>query len=261
MSADAPGFLGKVPSHGDFVSRRLPPPLARRWDDWLQSCIVASKQELGAAWLSTYMTSPLWRFALSGDGAGGAAWAGVLMPSVDRVGRHFPLMIGAALGLDAGVFDVLDHGKRWHDAIEALALSALDENFQLARFDAPLPLQFDPPLQDSLPLAVLTTADIGKSRQGKLAQGQWCFPIDGIEHLTSMTLVDKRGAASGAASVANTWRSLPAGSSLWWTDGSPAVAPSLLVCAGLPPPSLFAALLDGRWREHGWEIGGSGEAP
>ena len=243
MSSGAPGFFGKVPSHGDFVSRRLPPLLASRWDGWLQSCIVASRQELGAAWLSTYMTSPLWRCALAGDGDGGAAWAGVLMPSVDRVGRHFPLMIGAALGLDAGVFDVLDRGKRWHDAIEVLALSALDGNFQLSRFDAPLPLQFDPPQQQAgVPLAARTTADIDKSGWGNLAQGQWCFPVDGIEHLTSAMFGDAGG--------------LPAGSSLWWTDGSPAVAPSLLVCAGLPPPSLFGAMLDGRWREHGWQVAG-----
>lgn len=42
------------------------------------------------------------------------------------------------------------------------------------------------------------------------------------------------------------------GHSLWWSEGSPSVAPSMLVCRGMPQAESFAAMLDGRWRERGW---------
>ena len=229
----APGFFGKVRSHGDFVSRRLPPPVASLWDGWLQSCIQASTEELDAAWLPAYLTSPVWRFALSGGVVDGNAWAGVLMPSVDRVGRHFPLMLGAALGAHACVLDVPDHGKRWHDALEALALSALEEDFRLDQFDAPLPVKFDAPL--------LAPA-VGEPGPASLPQGQWRFPVAGLDGPTSAML----GGAVG--------RGVLAGHSLWWTDGSPLVAPSVLLCPGLPQPSSFAAMLDGCWLQHGWQM-------
>ena len=31
------GFFGKLPSHGDFLSRRLPRSFVDPWDSWLQS--------------------------------------------------------------------------------------------------------------------------------------------------------------------------------------------------------------------------------
>ena len=43
----------------------------------------------------------------------------------------------------------------------------------------------------------------------------------------------------------------PAG--LWWSAGSPLVAPATVICeTGFPAPGRFAALLDGCWVDHGW---------
>jgi type VI secretion system protein ImpM len=41
--------------------------------------------------------------------------------------------------------------------------------------------------------------------------------------------------------------------SLWWTEGSEHIAPSLLVCQGLPQMRGISGLIDGAWRQHGWE--------
>ena len=41
--------------------------------------------------------------------------------------------------------------------------------------------------------------------------------------------------------------------SVWWTHGSEQVAPSLLVCEGLPPFQGLAAFFDGNWQRWGWE--------
>ena len=51
------GFFGKLVSHGDFVSRRLPESFMQVWDSWLQHGLLASREALGATWLETYLTS------------------------------------------------------------------------------------------------------------------------------------------------------------------------------------------------------------
>ena len=56
-------------------------------------------------WLDGYLASPSWRFLLMPGVMDGQPWAGVLMPSVDRVGRYYPLTIARplpALPADAG---------------------------------------------------------------------------------------------------------------------------------------------------------------
>jgi len=40
--------------------------------------------------------------------------------------------------------------------------------------------------------------------------------------------------------------------SVWWTDGSEEVEPSILICQGLPPLNSTSALLDGNWNQWGW---------
>lgn len=91
------GFYGKVATHGDFVSRRLPRSFLDPWDHWLQDCLRYSQEQLGADWLDVYLTSPVWRFALAPGVCGDGAWTGVLIPGVDRVGRYFPLTVAAPL--------------------------------------------------------------------------------------------------------------------------------------------------------------------
>jgi len=40
------GFFGKLPSRGDFVSRYLPKSFLEPWDNWLQTAIAQSRQQL-----------------------------------------------------------------------------------------------------------------------------------------------------------------------------------------------------------------------
>ena len=63
------------------------------WDAWLRECLTASREALGERWLDVYLTSPAWRFACAPGLLGPLASAGVLVPSVDRVGRYFPLTV------------------------------------------------------------------------------------------------------------------------------------------------------------------------
>ena len=74
----AAGWYGKIPALGDFASRRLPDEFTQRWDAWLARAIETSQAALGGAWLDTYLSGPLWRFALE-------------MPRPQAKGARFPL--------------------------------------------------------------------------------------------------------------------------------------------------------------------------
>jgi type VI secretion system protein ImpM len=201
------GYFGKVSTLGDFVSRGLPDGLVAAWDAWLQQCIQASQQQLGDQWLNHYLTSPVWRFAISPGVLGPEGLGGVMMPSVDRVGRYFPLMI-AAVGAPP-LLDWFHKQAGWYDAIEDLARASLDPGFRLAQFDA-MP---EPALIDAA-----QAAPVG---------GAWRFALD-------------EGVGERVAAVALQ------GHSLWWTDGAPGVAPSMLMCAGMPWAERFTGMLDAR---------------
>ncbi|HEX7686978.1 MAG TPA: type VI secretion system-associated protein TagF, partial [Burkholderiaceae bacterium] len=92
------GFYGKLPSEGDFVSRRLPWEFTSAWDDWLQQGMQASRGALGERWLELYLSAPVWRFQLAPGVCGPLAWRGLFFASVDRVGRYFPLTLAFAGG-------------------------------------------------------------------------------------------------------------------------------------------------------------------
>ena len=132
----APGWFGKMPNVGDFVSRRLPDDFIRAWDDWLQSGMARARADLGAAWSMRYLVAPVRRFWLAPRLLGDTGWAGALMPSVDSVGRYFPLTIAAPLP-DHTLAAVLA-ASAWYRAIDAAGRKVLDINFSADDLDAEL---------------------------------------------------------------------------------------------------------------------------
>jgi len=134
--AIAAGWFGKMPALGDFASRRLPPAWIEAWDGWLQRELVRSRTALGEDdWLSLYLVAPVRRFWLSPGLLAPAAWLGVLMPSVDSVGRHFPFTLATALppGHDELV-DALANDN-WLDAADAVARQVLDPTFDIGALE------------------------------------------------------------------------------------------------------------------------------
>src|SRR5713226_4821463 len=95
LSAAAIGFCGKLPGRGDFVAAGLPRRFTEAWHDWLQPVLAASRHALGEDWLAAWLEAPVWRFALSPGICGPDSVLGLWMPSVDSVGRHFPLTFAA----------------------------------------------------------------------------------------------------------------------------------------------------------------------
>ena len=129
------GYFGKVPTHGDFVTNGLPREIVDALDLWLRQAMRESQQQLGRGWLDAFLVAPVWRLALAPGLAGPDPVIGVMMPSVDRIGRYFPLVIAAPLTGRALTADRMAQATPWYDMAEALALSTLDADFSLAQFD------------------------------------------------------------------------------------------------------------------------------
>ena len=122
------GLYGKLPSHGDFLRRRTSDAFVGSWDAWLQDCMAASRASLGDRWLDVYLTSPAWRFSAEAGACGPAPVIGLMVPSVDRVGRYFPLTIVAELPADANVLGVTGATPFFENA-ERLAIETLESEY------------------------------------------------------------------------------------------------------------------------------------
>jgi type VI secretion system protein ImpM len=140
--SEAPGWHGKLPSLGDFASRRLEPDFVEAWDGWLAAGLLALREGDGAGWLDAYLASPSWRFLLLSGVLAGApgrqGWAGVLMPSVDRVGRYFPFTIAWPLGDGPAGSEQMASLWRWLGRLDELARDALHQDWSVERLEAEL---------------------------------------------------------------------------------------------------------------------------
>jgi type VI secretion system protein ImpM len=234
-----PGLYGKLPARGDFLSRRLDADFVAAWDEWLQRVMRESREVLGERWLECFLSMPVWRFALPAGMYSSAGWVGLMVPSVDRVGRYFPLTIAAPIQQDGiDVPSTLAQALPWLESIEALALDALRPELDFDAFDqrlAQLPLAIDVP---AAPASDDDTVPMGMP-QGSFEV--WQFAPEGAEAPLQQTL--QEGLPGRRAS-----------SALWLTKGGETHAPCFAVCGSPIPGERFCAMLDGRWQDHSWTL-------
>lgn len=130
------GCYGKLPGLGDFLSRRLDPGFVAAWDRWLQAGLQDSRTHLGQQWSECYLNAPIWRFALAPGLCGERAMLGILMPSVDSVGRYFPFSIlQEVTAMWPAAWAVAEAGG-WFDRVERVALAGLNDNLGPEQMDA-----------------------------------------------------------------------------------------------------------------------------
>jgi type VI secretion system protein ImpM len=236
------GFYGKLPSHGDFLRRRISDAFVDRWDAWLRDCVAASRAELGAGWLDVYLTSPAWRFVCGPGACGPAGVIGLLAPSVDSVGRYFPLTIAVELPADISVVSAATAADRFFAAAELLVIDTLAaDRVDFDAFDTgvlALEAELGPILN---PPALVVEEGASAILTGECPACQ--LPIGASSNLQSAfeQLLSRQLQAA--------YNPL----ALWWTDGSAVVEPSCLFVEGLPAPDQYTALLKGGWAEHGWQ--------
>ena len=211
---NVPGYFGKIPSLGDFVTRRLPTAFIEPWDQWLQTVIADSRQQFGENWLELYLTSPVWNFVLSRSLCGEHPWMGVLMPSVDRVGRYFPLTIACQLPLDSNPLDVASREEDWFSNADSVILSVLTEqSIDVEQFDTQVTV-----LGGAKPILS------GMNQVGVGYGSAWQIPKAPDQKLSVLFPL-----------VAHQMLMQRLGEySLWWATGSAHVNSSLLICSGLP---------------------------
>lgn len=217
-----PGYYGKLPARGDFVGRRLAKPFLEAWDPWLQAGIAASRGALGEAWLDLYLHGPVWRFAFTAQVAGPAATAGVLMPSVDSVGRYFPLTIAAETA-GAVPFALAAEAAAWFQAAEDLALGCLEEPFDLEIFDRRVAALGAPRVPGGPGPSDEAAAEAG-GVAARIPEGGGFAEAQGL-------LADRIAVLA--------WSRY----SLWWTEGAQHVPPIARAFPGLPEAESFKTLL------------------
>lgn len=135
-----PGWFGKLPARGDFVVRRLPPAFVEPWHAWCVQGLEAAQAALGADWLEAFLVAPVHRYWLAPGVLGDTAWAGVWLPSVDRVGRHFPLTLALRrrAGTPQASWAAALGARAWFDALARVACGVLDLDATLADLEAGL---------------------------------------------------------------------------------------------------------------------------
>lgn len=240
-----PGWYGKLPTLGDFASRRLDAAFIEPWDLWLGEGLAAQREQLGEAWLDAYLGSAVWRFVLMPGvlpaQAEPAALAGVLMPSVDRVGRYFPLTLVTRLPrlpASAGEVEAL---LGWLHRLEDVAVDALHEDWSIDELEGALEVLPEPVVAAALPDALAATR---QSLAEAIAGGGGFIDMGAVRSRSD--LAQLLSETVGGAPV-------PVGDDLgFWLADNPA-APRLLVSRGLPGREQIVSMLGANGREPGAE--------
>lgn len=238
MPNPAAGFFGKLPSAGDFVQRRLPPALVDAWDRHFENAVAESRNALNGSWHEAYHTSPAWRFMLSPAVCGDSAWAGIMGPGVDRVGRCFPMVIAAPIAMDhMSWMRTLTDGGSWFDAAEQVHFAAqADASISVDAFDEQV--------------AALASPLDARSSGG----------IDFLHDLdwngASHWRVPLPASGDSGAFLGGLWTRLaaaPGNWCLWWTTGAGRVPASVLITNRLPQPAAYVGFLDAGYSGAPWQ--------
>ena len=205
------GAFGKIPVLGDFFRTGLGNEFVSGWDEWLQLRLTEAREELGESWETCYMSAPIWRFSVAAGLVGEEAMIGVLMPSVDRVGRKFPLTL--TTDQPGSGNSLVGHFARGSvfEQLESLALDALDDAMTLDD------------LKTGLASIRRQETPVEVMRQG------------GVVRVRGEGALDPALAAAMAAPV-------PSGASIWTSHVDSEAR--LVICDGLPSSTQMIEMFD-----------------
>jgi len=225
------GFFGKLPGHGDFIYRDLPTQFMEVWDNWLQLFISSSQEQIGEGWLDIYLTSPIWRFALSEGVIDESAWMGIVLPSVDRVGRYFPFTIATRLPANSNPIADISTQLEWFENCEEIALQALNDELSLEEIVASV------------------------QRQSLVSDDTYVRNNQALHHsplLMRMEFEEQSAQAVLPFMMDTCLRHSFSSYSVWSTKGSEYVEPCMFVSQAMPAITGIAAMLDGQWEHWNW---------
>lgn len=218
------GLFGKIGAKRDFIAIATPRSFLEAWEPWVQAALSASRHQLGSGWQQAFLTAPVWRFWL-GAAICGTTVAGAIMPSLDGVGRYYPLTLHAVTGEGASLPSPnIDPQDEWFGQAEAFLLATLDRAATFEQISEALDRLAVPRLQatvaDGSPITSLGAAAIGRA-----------------------STVDAFAGSFASLCAANP--QVYAAASFWWTAGGEGFPPMALCCRGLPDPFHYSKLLTG----------------
>lgn len=182
-----PGFAwyGKMPSVGDFISRRMPYPLQQFWDHWAAGGLESLKASSMSSGWDIWRGSPKWAFILPVQPGIPLIQMGVLAPSCDRVGRIFPFLVTLPLPHDrlaSYIPCAASLGLAWGDVIAQAQMSRLGIEEIDARLASALADALSNPAtaedsEKTLPQGMnpltLPWADLASTFDGQGGEGFW----------------------------------------------------------------------------------------
>ena len=215
-------MFGKLPSKRDFVAYNMPRPFLDPWESWLQTSLAASKLTLGNTWQDIFLTMPIWRFWF-GPEVFGQAVTGALMPSVDGVGRYFPLCLCACAPQDTLLVPPPSNElDMWHETCEQFLLQMLEDRLEqeplvlLEKFAfAPTETAGQPPLQS------------GQSLRWTSLSGEFDGVFQSFKTFNNQITHNSK--------------------SYWWTHGGPNHQAQLLVIQGRAEDTFLTSLMTGNF--------------
>ncbi|MEW6643201.1 MAG: type VI secretion system-associated protein TagF [Pseudomonadota bacterium] len=218
------GLFGKLSAKRDFIALATPRAFLEVWEPWLQAALSASRHQLGERWQQAFLTTPVWRFWL-GSTICGTTVTGAIMPSLDGVGRYYPLTLHAVADVGAALPPPqIDPQEEWFVDAETLLLGTLDRDATFEQVSAALE-RLAAPRTLALEAANEAIIPLGETMAGTVATQ---------DSLTS----------SFAALIAAN-PDVYAAASFWWTGGGGDFPPLALSCRGLPDPFRYSTLLTG----------------
>jgi type VI secretion system protein ImpM len=220
-----PGLYGKLPCKRDFIAESVPRGFLGVFEPWLQGAVGASRMALGRAWQEIYLAAPIWRFWIGAKHCG-ATTLGAVMPSVDGVGRYFPLVL--LVTLEEGEFvapPTVDRHDAFFAAAEDLLLDALADGVVWEAWSGRLA---------TLPLPALGSAPTAGAGAAILSDGSLALGGGSVDDLFGR--LDATRASAGLATA-----------TFWWTIGGGEIPALVLRGERLPDPALFAGFLTGRF--------------
>ncbi|GLS26054.1 type VI secretion system-associated protein TagF [Marinibactrum halimedae] len=218
------GIFGKLPAHGDFVDRGLAPGFLTIWDEWLQRCIASSRHQLDSQWLDFYLYCPIWRFSISSGVVDSQSRIGILLPSVDSIGRYFPLTITQLTPNQPNPYKTLISYDNWFRNAENIAVNALNNG-------------------DSVDIVLNNLANLSENDNIKKS-----MPTKGLSPMAGcfISQTEDNNHASLMSELLYQQRQAVAPANSCWLQNTQEQQ-TLFDSEGLPPPESFTKMLTGQW--------------